>query len=85
MLAAKTVNPGLETGEAAGEWGARECRAVGDARRVLPGQSAVQALSAVDIYTLLLHSSPRSRNGESPEPCPALLLRESTAPLRQPV
>lgn len=39
--------------------------AVGDTQHFLPGQSAVQALIFVDIYTLLSHSPLRSRNGES--------------------
>lgn len=41
-------------------------RAVGDTQHFLPGQSAVQALIFVYIYTLLLHSPLCSRNGESP-------------------
>lgn len=41
-------------------------RAVGDTQHFLPGQSAVQAVIFVDIYTLLSHSPLCSRNGESP-------------------
>lgn len=40
-------------------------RAVGDTQHFLPGQSAVQVLIFVDIYTLLSHSPLHSRNGES--------------------
>ena len=39
---------------------------VGDTQHFLSGQSAVQGLIFVDIYTLLLHSPLCSRNGESP-------------------
>lgn len=41
-------------------------QAVGDTQHFLPGQSAMEALIFVDIYSLLLHSPLRSRNGESP-------------------
>lgn len=68
VLAVEMVNPGA--GNRRGSWGAgrKGMRAVGDTQHCLPGQSAVQALIFVDIYTLRSHSPLCSRNGESPAP-----------------
>lgn len=73
MLAAESMNLGLEMGEAAGERGEREC-GCGGHPTLSPGQSAVQVLITVGIYTSLWHSLPCSRTGESPQPCRASVM-----------